>query len=489
MTDPAPAAGHAGMAVHQLGALELADGYVAGDLTSEAVVTHLLARIAELEPSVNAMIAISPDAAAQARAADARLAARAPLSRLDGVPVIIKDNIECLGLPGSAGSLAMLGRPILCDAPLVTRLRAAGLVILGAANLSEWANFRGEHSSSGWSAVGGLTHNPWRHGASVGGSSSGSGAALAAGYAPLAVGTETDGSIVCPASLCGVVGLKPTVGRVPTAGVIPIAASQDSPGPMARSVADTASLLAVLAGGPIPPEPLGGKLTVGFAPAWLSGDPAVDGLICSAVARMADAGIAVREVVVPLPPAQVADDEIAVLVHEMSDDLGAHLANRPGPGPRTVAELVAFNEANAAAELAHFGQEYLVAAAASAGRADPRYGPARARNLQWALNDCLGPVLAPSPAGVDVVVSLAYGPAWTTDLGAGDNLVTGLVTHASAIAGWPLLSLPVGDVDGLPVGLALVGRANSEGTLLELAAQVEALLGWGSRVAQPQALA
>lgn len=466
----------------ELGALELADLLADGTLSSQDVVESLLDRIAVREPTVNAMIAVAADARDQARASDARRAAGVTRSRLDGIPVIIKDNIECRGLPGTAGSLALAGRPVLGDAPLITRLRAAGLVVLGAANLSEWANFRGEHSPSGWSAVGGLTHNPWRIGASAGGSSSGSGAALAAGYAPLAVGTETDGSIVCPASLCGVVGLKPTVGRVPTAGVIPIAASQDSPGPMARSVADVAALFSVLAG-PAVPELLGRSISVGFAPAWLSGDPAVDALIRSAVDRMRQAGIDVREIEVDLPAAEVAEDEISVLVHEMSDDLGAYLAARPGPGPRTLGELVGFNEENAEAELPYFGQEFLVAAVASAGRADHRYGPARARNLDWAINQCLGPALAPSPTGVDVIVSLAYGPAWTTDLGGGDQFTTGLVTHASAIAGWPLLSLPVGEIDGLPVGLAMVGRANSEGTLLGLAAQVESLLGWGSRLA------
>jgi amidase len=324
-------------ALHRLGARDLAERLGAGTLTSAALVEHLLARIDALEPDLNALVAVHPQARAQARESDARRAAGAPRSALDGVPVIIKDNIEALGLPATAGSLAMAGSPAERDAALVQRLRAAGLVVLAAANLSEWANFRGRRSASGWSGVVGQTQNPWQVGRSPGGSSSGCGAALAAGYAPLAVGTETDGSITCPAALCGVVGLKPTLGSVPTQGVAPIAGSQDVPGPMARSVADAAALLEVLTAGAIaaPGAPAGPRRFVLGAPAaWRTGDPGTDGAFDAAVATMRAAGLTVVDVEVPADDEQVGVDEVAVLVHEMSDDLDAYLAGRPGSGPR-----------------------------------------------------------------------------------------------------------------------------------------------------------
>ncbi len=464
--------------LHDLGALEAAGLMAAGELTSAQLVAHLLARIEAHEPDLHALVAVHPRAREQALASDARRASGAALSALDGVPVIIKDNIEALGLPGTAGSLALADSPAQRDAPLVVRLREAGLVILAAANLSEWANFRGRHSTSGWSAVGGLTDNPWRSGRSAGGSSSGCGAALAARYAPLAVGTETDGSITCPASLCGVVGLKPTVGTVPVEGVVPIASSQDSPGPMARCVADVEALMAVLTGTPADATPAEHvrRYVLGAPAAWLTGSPAVDAHFADAVARIGAAGIRVVPVeVAPTDDAQDAD-EVTVLIHEMADDLGAYLAARPGSRMRTIADVVAFNAEHAEDELAHFGQEYLEAALASGGRAAPEYGPARARNLAWAHDRVL---VAGFAHGVDALVSPAYGPAWRSDLSGGDAFSDGLVTSPAAIAGWPLLTVPMGLVDGLPAGLAVVGPEHGEHTLLAIGAALEAALGRG----------
>lgn len=464
--------------LHRLGALEAADRLAAGTLTSVALVDHLLDRIDALEPQLRAMIAVHPQARDQAGAADARRAAGAVRGPLDGVPVIIKDNIEAVGLPGTAGSLAMVGAPAERDALVVHRLRDAGLVLLGAANLSEWANFRGRDSASGWSAVGGLTENPWQPGRSPGGSSSGCGAALAAGYAPLAVGTETDGSITCPAALCGVVGLKPTVGAVPTEGIAPIAASQDSPGPMARCVGDVAALLEVLTAGgiPVPAPPAGPRRFVLGAPAaWRTGHLATDEAFDAALGELRRAGFVVVPVVVPAEDAQVGVDEVAVLVHEMADDLGAYLARRPGNGPTTIAEVVAFNAAHADAELAHHGQEYLEAAVASQGRADPAYAPARARNLAWAHDRVLAPAFA---HGVDALVAPAYGPAWRSRLDGGDEFSGGEVTTAAAIVGWPILTLPFALLEGLPVGMALVGPAHGESTLLSAGAAIESALAW-----------
>jgi amidase len=467
-----------------LGALEAAALMAEGRLTSSELVAHLLARIEHLEPRLHALIAVHPEASAQAAEADARRSAGAPRSELDGVPVIVKDNIEAIGLPGTAGSLAMVDAPAERDAPLVARLRAAGLVILAAANLSEWANFRGRQSTSGWSGVGGLTDNPWQPGRSAGGSSSGSAAALAAGYAPLAIGTETDGSITCPAALCGVVGLKPTVGSVPVAGVAPIAGSQDSPGPMGRSVADVAALLRILvgesaAGGdPAAEHDRPRRFVLGVPRAWLSGDPATDALFAAAVDRLRAAGIPVVDVEVPAEGDHVGADEVTVLVHEMGDDLDAYLATRPGGGPRSIADVVAFNAAHAPAELAHFGQEYLEQALASGGRAAPEYAAARARNLAWAVDSVLAPAFA---HGVDALIAPAYGPAWPSRLDGGDQFTGGQMTTAPAIAGWPILTLPIGLVDGLPIGVGVVGPERGESTVLAIGAAIEAAVGWSAR--------
>ncbi len=469
--------------LHELGALEAAALMADGRLTSIDLVEHLLARIERREPTLRAVVAVHPEAGEQARAADARRAAGQALSPFDGIPVIIKDNIECIGLPATVGSLAMVGSPAERDAPLVARLRAAGMVVLAASNLSEWANFRGKHSTSGWSGVGGLTDNPWKPGHSAGGSSSGSGAALAAGYAPLAVGTETDGSITCPASLCGVVGLKPTVGTVPVDGIAPIAASHDSPGPMGRSVADAGALLAVLTG-----QAFGGqgdherhrprRYVLGMPRAWLAGDSDTDGLFAGAVEALRAAGLTVLEVDAAGATEESARDEVTVLVHEMAEDLDAYLAGRPGTAPRSIAEVIAFNEAHREDELAHHGQEFLEAAVCSGGRAAPEYGAARARNLAWAVDSVLIPAFA---HGVDALISPAYGPAWRSELAGGDTFVGGLVTSAPAVAGWPILTLPIGLVGGLPVGLSIVGPEHGEDSLLAIGAAVEAALGWSQR--------
>jgi amidase len=469
--------------LHELGALGAAALMAQGQLTSVALVEHLLARIERRESTLHALIAVHPEALEQARAADARRASGKPLSALDGIPVIVKDNIECLGLPATVGSLAMVGSPAERDATLVRRLRAAGLVILAASNLSEWANFRGRSSASGWSAVGGLTDNPWRSGQSAGGSSSGSGAALAARYAPLAVGTETDGSITCPASLCGVVGLKPTVGTVPVEGIAPIAASHDSPGPMGRSVADVGALLAVLAGHPLvaaqdQDREHRRRYVLGIPGAWLSGDPATDALLARSMESLRAAGMTVVDVDAATADDESAQDEVTVLVHEMADDLDAYLATRPGSGPTSIAEVVAFNAAHADAELAHYGQEYLEAATVSGGRAAPEYAAARARNLAWAVDAVLTPAFA---HGVDALVAPAYGPAWRSELAGGDSFTGGQVTSAPAIAGWPILTLPMGLVDGLPVGLSIVGPEHGEDALLSIGAAVEAALGWSEQ--------
>ncbi|HEX4727106.1 MAG TPA: amidase family protein, partial [Jatrophihabitans sp.] len=305
-----------------------------GELTAAALAERYQERIAELDPRLNSVLAISPDLAEQAAASDTRRAAGQLLGPLDGVPVLIKDNIEAVGLPGTAGSRALLNSAPIADAPLVQRLRAAGLVVLGASNLSEWANFRSSASTSGWSAMGGQTRNPHDPQRNTSGSSSGSAAAIAAGLAPLAVGTETDGSIVSPAGVCGVVGFKPTIGTVPGAGIVPISSRQDTAGPMARTVADAAALYAVLAGRPnlsLPTMPLSGRSINVWRPDDL---PAEVAQLLDAVEESLLAAGARTSTVTGPSSGPFEDAEFAALLAEFAEQLPAYLADRPGEHPR-----------------------------------------------------------------------------------------------------------------------------------------------------------
>jgi amidase len=476
--------------VARAGLAEVSTRLAAGAWTSAQLVTDLRDRITALDvegPALGSVLAISADAEAVARERDEERRAGRLRGPLHGVPVLVKDNIEAVGLPGAAGSLALAGRPVADDAPLVVRLREAGAIILGSTNLSEWANFRSPRSTSGWSAVGGLTGNPWALDRSAGGSSSGSGAAVAGGLAPLAIGTETNGSITCPAALNGVVGLKPTVGSVSARQVVPISGSQDVPGPLARSVADAALALEVLAGrtdllAALVPE-AAAALRVGVVAAWLSGHAGTDALFEAAVAALTAHVGAVLSVNVPPNDAQVHDDQTTVLVCEMRSDLDAYLAGRPGPGARSVADLVDFNRDHADAELAHFGQEYLEAAAGCAGRADEDYSGARERNVEFARDRCLGPAFEQA----DVLIAPAYQPAWKSDLVHGDQVSGGgAVCTPPAILGWPILTVPMGILDGLPVGLSLTGPAGSEDRLVAVGHALERALGLvGTEALQP----
>ncbi len=453
------------------------------DLTSAALTQALLDRIAAIDAegtptALRAVLAVADDALKVAAQRDAQRASGARIGPLCGVPVVVKDNIEVLGLPGTAGSAALSGRAVVRDAPLVTRLRHAGAVVLGATNLSEWANLRSTRSASGWSAVGGLTGNPWALDRSAGGSSSGSGAAVAAGIAPLAVGTETNGSITCPAALNGVVGLKPTVGSIPGEGIVPLSRSQDTAGALARSVRDAALLFEVLAGRSDCVEACdparASRLVVGVPFGLRTWDAATDGLFDEVVRAIAPQVAQVRDVDVPGPSDLVIEDQTTVLVAEHHDDLAAYLATRSGPGVRSVADVVAFNDAHPGIELLTMGQDLLERAAASGGRAGPDYAGARERNLAWARST-LG---AAFDAGVDVVLAPAYRPAWKSDLLHGDVLVGGgSVCTGPAILGWPILTVPMGLVGGLPVGLSICGPAGSEATLLAVGQLVEDLLG------------
>ncbi|REF35953.1 amidase [Thermasporomyces composti] len=459
----------------------LAEHLADGRLTAKAAVTTLLRRIAEIDhsgPSLRSVLSVAPDAVETAEALDAERAAGHVRGPLHGVPVLVKDNIDTVGAMGTtAGSLALVDSQPAGDATVVRRLRDAGAVILGKTNLSEWANFRSTSSTSGWSAVGGLCVNPYALDRSAGGSSSGSAAAVAAGLAPLAVGTETDGSIVCPAALCGVVGLKPTVGLVSTNGVIPIAKSQDTPGPIARTVWDAAALLNVLAE-PSASRPRdytaycrddglrGARIGVPRRILWGYCD-AADAAAEEAVRLLAASGATIVDPA-DLPGIEElsrSDAEITVLSTEFKVYLDAYLATRTPGSPRTLADLVAFNEAHAEQELRYFGQDRFEAALRTRGLDDPDYRAAleacrllgRERGIDAAL----------AAHELDALVAPAYPPAWPIDLTKGD-LIAGGCSQPAAVAGYPLLTVPCGLVDGLPVGLAFMGTAWSEPTLIRL---------------------
>ena len=446
----------------------------AHELTVEA-----LARIDAIDRhgfELNSVIALDFAALANAESIN-------PALPLAGLPVLIKDNVEAVGLPASAGSLALRDYPIQQDSTIARRLRKAGANIIGATNLSEWANIRSPKSTSGWSALGGLTANPWKHPHSAGGSSSGTGAAIAAGLVALAVGSETDGSIVCPASLNGCVGIKPTVGTIPRDGMVPISSSQDSPGPMARTVADTALLLEIImsargfvtaANGEFSP-------TIGFVKSWTTNHDGTNALLHDAVSKLSAAGIKIVEIDAPTPDDSVGLDEFHVLLHELHDDLGEYLARRCGGTLSSLADVVAFNKANSDLELHHFGQEYFELALELRGRGD-EYLAKRTRNVEWATS-----LLNNAFTGVDVLIGATYAPAWLSNLGGSDDHGgASWITTAPSIIGAPVGCLPMGLADGLPVGLGIVAPAYEEEVLVASMARVEKILDIG--ILQPSFL-
>jgi len=456
-------------------------------LSAAEQVDHLLNRIGAVDaPLLRAVIETNPDAMTIADARDAERRDGHVRGPLHGVPVLVKDNVDTAdAMLTTAGSLAMTGNRPLADAPVVARLREAGAVLLGKTNLAEWANIRSPHSSNGWSARGGQTLNPWDTTRSPGGSSAGSGAAVAAGLAPLAVGTETDGSIVCPASLNGVVGLKPTVGLVPGDGIVPISHSQDAAGPMARTVRDAAQLLEVMSGrggyavscSPEATDAGLGGVRIGVARAMFGDHIATDAAAESVLTLLSQSHAQIVDPAdIPADPSYDLDpDEITVLLHELKHGLDAYLAGRPAGSPRSLAEVVAFNRAHADSELAWFGQELFEQALDLGGLDDPEYVAARERGRRAAREDGIDAAVASH--GVDAFVAPAFPPAWKIDHVNGDRMPGGRATTYPAIAGYPILSVPMGLVHGLPVGLAVFGPAHSEPTLLRIAHVVEQQLG------------
>jgi amidase len=395
---------------------------------------------------------------------------------LAGVPILIKDNIEAIGLPATAGSLALSGTPVVRDSTIAKRLRAAGATIIGSTNLSEWANIRSGKSTSGWSAVGGLTANPWKHAHSAGGSSSGSGSAVGAGIVSMAVGSETDGSIVCPASLNGCVGIKPTVGSIPRDAMIPISASQDTPGPMAQSVALAAKLLEVLTDKKGYLDAIKGdnQIRIGVVKEWVTQDPGTNQLFQELLTKLGKE-VKITEISLPAPSDQEGESEFKVLMHELNEDLASYLATRQGARVKSLQDVVDFNLANADSELQHFGQEYFDMALKIGGR-NSDYQKLRAANLDWAVKK----VLTPAFEKFDILIGETYAPAWKSNLGGGDDYGSASwISMAPAIAGTPIGALPMGLVNGLPVAVGVVARANQEDRLVQAMALIERTLNLG----------
>jgi amidase len=459
-----------------------------GAITIEALTKSYLDRIAAVDdagPMLNAVLAINPNAIANAQSLDSLRKGGVDRGLLHGIPILLKDNIETSDpMPTTAGSLALQDNLANRDSPLVARLRAAGAVILGKTNLSEWANFRSNGSTSGWSAVGGQTRNPHVLDRNPCGSSSGSGAAVAAGLAAAAIGTETDGSIVCPASANGIVGIKPTVGLVPRTHIVPISASQDTAGPMTLTVADAALILTVIAGSDpsdpatkdadahrsdytkaLDPNALQGK-RIGVARFLTGYHGPTDAAFEQALAELTEAGATLVDIKEFLKRRDVSTAEYAVLLAEFRAGIDAYLASTPqAVKTRTLTDLIAFN-ATTPAELEFFNQDIFEEAAKAPVLTDKAYVDARATSLRLAGAEGIDKLLAENR--LDAIVAPTGGPAWTTDLLTGDHFL-GSASMLAAVTGYPHITVPMGQVRDLPVGLSFFGPAWSEVKLIGLA--------------------
>jgi amidase len=471
-------------------ALALGDGR----LTSQRLTQTYLDRIDSLDrrgPSLGAVLETNPRALDIAAELDRERRDRGPRGSLHGVPILIKDNVETADrMMTTAGSLALEGWYSPTDAPLVARLRAAGAVILGKTNLSEWANFRSTHSSSGWSGRGGQCRNPYALDRTPSGSSSGSAVAVAANLCAVAVGTETDGSIVSPASINGIVGLKPTVGLVSRTGVVPISHSQDTAGPLARTVHDAALLLGVMTG-PDPSDPASSAASgrfesdylryldpdglrgarLGVARRFFAESAPLNAFLDGWVAALKRAGaIVIDPADLPMHGAAAAAEQ-EVLLYEFKADLNAYLARLPAGFPvRSLADLIRFNETHAAREMPLFDQELLRQSEAKGGLSEAAYRDARESCLTATRSGGIDAVLCEH--GLDAIVTLTSGPAWLIDAVNGDSDTGGCSTPA-AVAGYPHITVPAGLYRGLPVGLSFFGGAFSEPKLIKLASGFE----------------
>jgi amidase len=479
-------------ALFQLEELSVADfqaGLKSGKLTVRRVAEMYLKRIEEVDrrgPALNSVIEVNPDAQAIADALDRERKGGRVRGPLHGVPVLIKDNVGTADrMETTAGSLALVGARPQQDAFVAQQLRNAGACILGKTNLSEWANFRSTHSTSGWSGRGGQTRNPYALDRNPCGSSSGSGAAVSANLCLVAVGTETDGSIVCPSGTCGIVGIKPSIGLVSRAGIVPISHTQDTAGPMARTVADAAALLSALGGfdprDPVTREgsasrtdytkflhPAGLKgARLGVARKFFGFNDEVDKLMSEVIDVLKRGGATIVDPADMPTHGKLDAPEFEVLLFEFKADINKYLAALPpGEHPRTLKDLIDFNDRNREKEMPFFGQEIFTKAQAKGPLTDPAY--LKALRSCKTLSRAQGLDAVMSKNNLDAVIAPTGGPAWTTDLLNGDHFTGGSSTPA-AVAGYPNIQVPAGYVYGLPVGISFYGRAFTEGKLIRLA--------------------
>ena len=465
---------------------QLQDAMRTGARTSRSICAAYLNRIKELDPKVRAVIETNPEALAIADRLDAERKAGHARGPLHGIPVLIKDNIATGDrMMTTAGSLALVGPPAPRDAALVTRLRAAGAVIIGKTNLSEWANIRSNHSVSGWSGRGGQCRNPYALDRNPCGSSSGTGAAISANFAAVGVGTETDGSIVCPSGANSLVGLKPTLGLVSRSGVIPIAHSQDTAGPMCRTVTDAAILLGALAGADpadaatatapasipdytkaLDPNGLKGA-RIGVARAAF-GSPEGDRLVNAALDVLKAQGATLVDPVEIPHMRDYGDQEFTVLLYELKADLNAYLAGLGSSAQvKTLADVIAFNDAHKSAEMPYFGQETFLQAQEKGPLSDDAYVEALAHCRR--LSRVEGVDVAFAKDKLDALVAPTGGPAWLIDWVNGDCSGAGGNSSIAAVAGYPTITVPVGYSFGLPVGMSFIGKPWTEAALIKYA--------------------
>jgi amidase len=489
--DPGEKAGSpAAMTLPEYSVSTLAKMFRTGELTPRAVAELYLERIREIDkggPSLNSVIELNPDALAEADRAGTELKEGKDRGLLHGIPLLIKDNIDTADkMHTTAGSLALADSIALQDAGIVAKLRKAGAIILGKTNLSEWANIRSSHSSSGWSARGGQTKNPYYLDCNPCGSSSGSGVAVSANLCALAIGTETDGSIVCPSSTNGIVGIKPTVGLWSRAGIIPISHTQDTAGPMARSVADAAALLGICLGVDDNdsatrscPFPENTDFTKNLDPQGLKGvrigvdrnsfgfSAAVDKIMEEAILVMKRLG---AEIIDPAPlnlPREAGDAEMEILMYEFKAGLNKYLSGcSPAVKVRSLKDLIRFNEENSEKEMPWFGQELFHLAESKGDLNDAKYLKALADSLKFSREEGIDKTM--NTHRLDAIIAPTGGPAWKTDWVNGDHF-SGGNSSASACAGYPAITVPAGNIHGLPVGITFMGRAWSEPRLISMA--------------------
>jgi amidase len=476
----------------ELGELTIADlqaGIRSGKFSAHSLTEKYLARIEQIDrrgPALKSVIELNTEALAIAQALDKERKDKGARGPLHGIPVLIKDNIDTADrMQTTAGSLALIGSHPTRDSFVAQKLREAGAVILGKTNLSEWANIRSSHSVSGWSGRGGLTRNPYALDRNPCGSSSGSGAAVASNLCALAVGTETDGSVVCPSSANGIVGIKPTLGMISRAGIVPIAHSQDTAGPMARTVRDAAILLNALAGADtrdtataasagkieadytrfLDPNGLRGA-RIGVARKYFGFSDSVDDLMNSVMEEMKRQGAILVDPADLESHGKFDDSEFMVLLYELKADLNIYLASRPDCSVHSLKDLIDFNERNKGEEMPYFAQDTFIKAEAKGPLTSKEYLDALEANHRLSRAEGIDGIM--DKLHLDAIMAPTGGPAWLTDLVNGDHAGGGS-SNAAAVAGYPDITVPAGFIAGLPVGLSFFGRAWSEPVLLKIA--------------------